>query len=181
MEAGGPFAGGAFGYAKLTPELRGYLPLGRRLVVAAHLRAGRSLGGGAVVPITQRYFAGGASSQRGFAQQHLAPVATAANGHTVPIGGEALLESSVEARLDLFELWGNWVGAVAFLDGADVTLTPAALDPLHLHWATGLGLRYHTLVGPVRMDVGYRLNRRGAGEPDPGQTWAVHLSLGEAF
>jgi outer membrane translocation and assembly module TamA len=70
---------------------------------------------------------------------------------------------------------------VPFLDGADVTLTPGQLDLGDLHWAAGLGLRYDTLVGPIRFDVGYRLNRFGAEEPDPGDRLAFHLSMGQAF
>ena len=73
------------------------------------------------------------------------------------------------------------LGGVAFLDGGDVTERWAALDAGHLHWATGGGLRVATPIGPVALDVGYRLNRFGPGEPYAGHRWAFHLSLGEAF
>ena len=73
------------------------------------------------------------------------------------------------------------LGGVLFLDGADVTETAAELSPTHLHWAAGIGLRLHTIVGPVRADFGYRLNRTGGMEPDPSTNFAFHLSLGEAF
>jgi outer membrane translocation and assembly module TamA len=52
---------------------------------------------------------------------------------------------------------------------------------MNLHWAAGLGLRLFTIVGAVRADVGYRLNRTGYGEPDPGSHFAFHLSIGEAY
>jgi translocation and assembly module TamA len=181
VQEGGAAAGGHFEYAKVTPELRTYVPVGRSLVMAARAKLGLGFGRGEVVPITERYFAGGASSHRGFAQQRLSPVAMGADGGTVPIGGEALLETSIEGRFDLERLKGNWLQLVLFLDGADVTTERAQLDPLDLHLATGAGLRYQTPVGPLRLDVGYRLNRKGAGEPDPNRAFNFFLGLGEAF
>ena len=71
--------------------------------------------------------------------------------------------------------------AAAFLDGADVTETWGELDATRLHWAAGGGLRLPTPVGAVRFDVGFRLNRTGAGEPRAGDARAYHLSVGEAF
>ena len=58
---------------------------------------------------------------------------------------------------------------------------PEKINLGNLHWAAGLGLRLHTIVGPVRADFGYRLNRTGGMNPDPDSTWAFHFSLGEAF
>ena len=74
------------------------------------------------------------------------------------------------------------MGAAAFLDGGDVTLTTDELDPSHLHWAAGLSLRpYYLPIGPIRLDLAYRLNRTGAGEPLPGERVVFLFSLGEAF
>ncbi len=181
VQEGGAAAGGHFDYVKVTPEARGYVPVGRRVVIAARARLGLGFAqGGGALPITERYFAGGSSSQRGFAQQRLSPVATSADGFSVPIGGEALLETSLEGRFDLAR-WKRNLQLVLFLDGADVTSERAQLDPWHLHWAVGAGLRYQTPVGPLRFDVGYRLNRTGAGEPEPDTRFSFFLGLGEAF
>jgi outer membrane translocation and assembly module TamA len=68
-----------------------------------------------------------------------------------------------------------------FLDGGDVTERPAELDVMNLQWAAGVGLRLVTVVGPVRADIGYRLNRTGPNDPQPGSTYAFHVSIGEAF
>jgi outer membrane translocation and assembly module TamA len=62
-----------------------------------------------------------------------------------------------------------------------VTLTPSGLDLGNLHWAVGGGLRLMTIVGPVRLDIGYRLNRTGAMDPEPGTRYTYHLTIGEAF
>ena len=179
-EEAGAYSGSTFGYMKTVPEARGYLPIGTRLVVAGRGRLGWLPAQDQALPITERFFAGGASSQRGFSQRRLSPRATSA-GRSVPIGGEAIFESSVEARYDMFQLAEQWVAAAVFLDGADVTGDLDALDLANLHWATGAGLRYDSPVGPVRFDIGFRLNRVGPGEPDPGDRFAFHLTLGEAF
>ena len=180
-EEAGVFSGSSFTYLKLTPEVRGYWAPFSRLGLAARLRYGTATS--ADVPLTQRYFSGGSSSHRGFTFRRLSPMSSAAtgNGHRVPIGGNTLLEASAEARLDLFRIFENWFGLAVFLDGGDVTLARSEIDLGHLHWAAGLGLRYDTLVGPLRFDVGYRLNRLGEGEPDPGRRLAFHFSLGQAF
>lgn len=170
------------GYTLLAPELRGYLPLGSRLVLAARLRLTTTLSGR--LPAPKRLFAGGANSQRGFSQRRLSPTADVTNGEnvrTVPIGGQTLLESGVEARLRVVKLFGFWLGLVGFLDGADLVDDLGQLDPVNQHWAAGSGLRYYTPIGAVRLDFGFRLNRRGPSEPQPDDDWAWHLTLGEAF
>jgi outer membrane translocation and assembly module TamA len=87
----------------------------------------------------------------------------------------------VEARIPITTFRTMPVGIVTFLDGGDVTSTPGELDLGNLHWAVGGGLRLITAVGPVRFDVGYRLNRTGGDNPDPNQRFAYHLTIGEAF
>ena len=166
-------------YVKLTPELRAYVAPIHRLVLAGRVRYGSSVG--TSPPITQRFFSGGASNHRGFTYRRLSPMTAMAedDGDRIPIGGATLLETSGEVRLDVFKVYGSWLGVVGFVDAGDVVAEGE--DPTDLHVATGGGLRYDTIVGPVRFDVGYRLNRYGEGEPDPYDRWAFHLSLGEAF
>ena len=178
---GGAYAGGAYDYLQLMPELRGYVPVGRA-VLAARARVGVIRGD--VAP-TERFYAGGASSQRGFPERHLSPTAvgTDADGDpiSVPVGGAGLVETGVELRVP-FVLFGIDMGAAAFLDGGDVTNEPGDLDLGHLHWATGLSLRpYYLPIGPIRLDLAYRLNRTGPGEPLAGERWSLLFSLGEAF
>ena len=176
-EVGQAFGLGA--YSSITPDLRGYVPIfWRRLVLAGRVRFGTAVFAKETLPISRRYFAGGSESQRGFGRRRLAPFLGA---EALPVGGEALFETSVELRLDLFPLFDQWVGIVAFVDGADATARLDELDLLNLHWAVGGGLRYRTPIGPIRIDVGFRLNRRGPGEPDAGKLWSLHFSLGEAF
>ena len=173
-------AGGAYEYFQLVPELRGFVPIGRA-VLAARVRAGSFFGD---VPATERFFSGGGTSHRGFGERKLSPFVQGevdGDHRIVPYGGAALLETGIEARVPITSWRKIGIGAVMFFDGGDVTEEPEQIDPLNLHWAVGAGLRFHTIVGPVRADLGYRLNRYGPMEPAPGSRFAFHLSLGEAF
>ncbi|HUJ60020.1 MAG TPA: BamA/TamA family outer membrane protein [Kofleriaceae bacterium] len=177
---GTPYAGSAYTYQQVTPELRGYVPIGIG-VLAARARYGAIFGD---VPPTERYYAGGAASNRGFAERELSPSVTGpymGSTVTIPYGGGGLIDSSIEARIPFWHVRKMPLAGVVFLDGGDVTDRPGQLDLGHLNWAAGVGLRLITVVGPVRADVGYRLDRTGPEDPEPGSVWAFHISLGEAF
>ncbi len=177
---GGSFALGSYRYEQVTPELRAYVPIGP-VVLAGSARYGAIFG---QVPPTQRFYAGGASSNRGFAERMLSPSVTGpVNGSTitVPYGGAGMLDTSIEARFPLLTIRKMPLHGVTFLDGGDVTETPSGIDLGNLNWAAGVGLRLLTIIGPIRADLGYRLNRTGPMDPAPGSRYAFHLSLGEAF
>jgi outer membrane protein insertion porin family len=185
---GTALAGGAFNYFEAIGDVRGFAPmLLDGAVLAARARYGGIWGD---VPVTERLFSGGAVSQRGFAERQLAPFVhgatfnangTVSGSAYIPYGGAGLFETSVEARVPITTFRTMPVGIVTFLDGADVTETPGQLALGNLNWAIGGGLRLITAVGPVRFDVGYRLNRTGGNNPDPNQHFAYHLTIGEAF
>ncbi|HET6612297.1 MAG TPA: BamA/TamA family outer membrane protein [Kofleriaceae bacterium] len=178
LEEAGAFSGSLFDYVRGHAEARGYVPIGDSAVIAGRVRYARVASG--ELPITQRYFAGGATSHRGFGYRHLAP-SLEKNGESVPFGGPALFLTTLEGRMKIATLFGNDLSAAVFTDGGDVPAAIGKLDLFHLHWAVGGGLRYETPVGPVRVDLGVRINRLGPGEPDPGNRYAFHLSLGQAF
>lgn len=180
ISEGTKYAGGNYDYFQVVPELRGYVPIGRT-VLAARLRSGATFGD--LAP-TERFFSGGASSQRGFSERKLAPSAIGeydGSLRSIPYGGGALLETGLELRVPITKIKDMPFGAVGFLDGGDVTETVDELHPTNLHWAAGLGLRLLTIIGPVRLDVAYRLNRKGGMNPDPDSSFAFHLGVGEAF
>ncbi|HEY4178355.1 MAG TPA: BamA/TamA family outer membrane protein [Kofleriaceae bacterium] len=173
---GGAYAGGSYNYYSVVPELRGYVPLGP-VVIAARARTGGIFGD---IPPTERFFSGGSSTQRGFSERKLAPSAVGM-GQSIPYGGGGLVETGLEARIPITTVRKMPVGAVTFLDGGDVTETYSDLNYGNLHWAAGVGLRVKTIIGPARLDVGWRLNRTGGMNPDPESKWAFHLGIGEAF
>ena len=173
---GTPYAGGKLDYVQLTPELRAYVPLPRNIVLAARARVGAILGD---VPVTERYYAGGANSHRGFAERHLAPSAAGTDGQVL-IGGAGSIETGVELRIPLGDI-GVPYGTELFLDGGDVVRTPKVLDPTNLHWAVGVGLWVKLFGLKLRGDVGFRLNRTGMGEPSAGENFAYHLGVGDTY
>jgi outer membrane protein insertion porin family/translocation and assembly module TamA len=71
----------------------------------------------------------------------------------VPIGGFTLWEFSTELR---FQLSGP-LSAAIFWDMSDVSPHPTDIRLSYLHTSTGLGVRYDTPVGPIRLDIGYRI------------------------
>ena len=173
-------AGGNLNFLEVVPEIRGYYDV-LGTVLAGRVRVGTIAGD---VPVSERFYAGGASSQRGFGERQLAPtVSGVVNGRliAIPFGGSSLIDASIEARRRLGTIKTIGVGGVMFFDAGDVTQTFGELDPFHLHYAAGLGLRLLTIVGAVRFDLGYRLNRTTAEDPEPTGRYAFHLSLGEAF
>jgi translocation and assembly module TamA len=167
QEGGGPLQGD-FDYLRVVPEARGYVTVGedRWLTLAARLQVGTLLpksGNPDDSAVVTRFYAGGPMSMRGFGLRRLSPLllteAPTSPGHTptlytVPIGGNGIIDGSLEARANLTT---NLVLAV-FSDFGTVTrdsLGSGALD--NMQWALGVGLRYLTAVGPIRVDIGYRL------------------------
>jgi outer membrane translocation and assembly module TamA len=183
VQEAGPWAGGKFRYVKVVPEVRGYVPIGPRVTIAGKIRWGAffGLGGPTDAPITERFFAGGATSNRGFPYRMLSPFVTASDGHSVPIGGEALLDSTIEARIDVMKVAQRWLGVTLFFDAGEVTMEQSQLSLSGIDCSVGGGVRYDTIVGAVRLDAGFRLNNTGPMDPDPGHSYAIHLMLGEAF
>jgi outer membrane protein assembly factor BamA len=184
VEEGTTVAGSQMNYIRATPDVRGYVTL-LGTTLAARAMFGVIRGD---IPVTERLFAGGASTQRGFGERRLAPQAVATvdgSEKRTPYGGGAMFAANVELRRHLATFWKDLsLGGVIFLDGADVTETAGDLSLGNLHWALGAGLRIKYVV-PFRLDVGYRLNRIGPNDPDPASgtldRMALQLSVGEAF
>jgi outer membrane protein assembly factor BamA len=193
-EEGGIWTGGAFTYEKLTAEVRGYYSFFGRIVVAARTEFGHLFAQGEVgSPTTRRFYLGGPESHRGFNFNRLSlqiPSGIAGNP-SLPIGGDEMFLTQLEVRVRAVRLYDTWMEVAAFFDAGDVA-APGGQPHDHvnlaaLHMAAGAGLRFKTVVGTIRADVGVRLNRLGDVEadgrpnPDPHQPVAFHLSIGEPF
>ena len=160
--------GAAFGYARTQIDASLYHPFGDRVVLAARTRLGTILGAprDQIAP-SRRFYAGGGASVRGYGFQAIGP----RDANNDPIGGRSLAEFSIEARVRTF---GNF-GVVPFLDAGNISTSP--LPRLTgLRFGTGLGVRYYSNFGPIRLDVGTPIN------PQRGDSRiAVYVSLGQAF
>ena len=162
------FQNKTFGYAKVQVDGSIYQPMGEKLVVAARARFGTILGSTVdqIAP-SRRFYAGGGASVRGYGYQAIGPRFGVDND---PVGGKSLAEFSLEGRVR----FGNF-GVVPFIDAGNISTTflPRFRD---LRIGTGLGLRYYSNFGPIRIDVGTPINPQ-KGDPRV----AVYVSLGQAF
>jgi outer membrane protein insertion porin family len=147
-----------------------YRQISKPFVLAASLRGGAAWGysGTTELPIVERFFLGGRTTVRGYAQDTLGPKGKDGN----PIGGDAFICGNLELRTYL----GKDLGFVLFLDGGNVWRKSNNIDPVNLKYSTGIGFRYYTPVGPISIDYGHKLNRE-KGE-SPGE---IHFSIGQAF
>ena len=159
--------GGKVGYARVQLDASTYRPLGGRVVAAARVRVANIFGAdrNAIAP-SRRYYAGGGGSVRGYGYQRLGPRDAAGD----PLGGRGLIEFALEARVRL-----GAFGIVPFLDGG--ALSTRSLPHVgKWQYGAGLGLRYYSSFGPIRIDVGTPLNRQKGDS-----RIAVTVSLGQAF
>jgi outer membrane protein assembly factor BamA len=143
---------------------------GRSFVFARSVRFGAEVPVGntvnADIPLPERFFAGGGTSLRGFGLNQAGP-RDAATGF--PIGGLSLLVFNQELRFPTkLPFVGNRLGGTLFYDAGNVYTdvnrislawkAPSTTDLNYFSHTVGLGLRYPTPVGPVRVDFGYQLN-----------------------
>ena len=160
--------GSAFGYARLQFDASTYQSVSDRIVMAGRVRLGTIAGAprDAIAP-SRRFYAGGGASVRGYGYQSIGP----RDPNNDPIGGRSLTEFSIEARVKAF---GNF-GVVPFLDGGNIYTSPLPKFT-QFRFGTGIGVRYYSSFGPIRIDVGTPINRQ------PGDSRvAVYVSLGQAF
>jgi len=153
-------------FYRLFGSMARYKDIGRKVVWASSLRAG--LLTSRDIPISERFFAGGDTTLRGFAYNTVGPEDPDTGN---PVGGQGLFLLNTELR---FPIYGALRG-VAFYDTGNVFARPADyLDDLRQ--VGGLGLRFDTPVGPFRLEYGWKLDRK-PGE-SPGQFF---FSIGQAF
>lgn len=119
------------------------------------------------IPANRRFFAGGGGSVRGYRYRSLGP-----QFDGEPIGGRSLLEASVEARIHITDT----IGVVPFLDAGTAFDKSYPDFDSSIKLAAGLGLRYYTGIGPIRVDVAIPINP-GHGDP----SYALYFGIGQAF
>jgi outer membrane protein insertion porin family len=181
-------------YIKTTYAGRLYVPVDRRRyhILALKLQIGYGTlyarGNDTPIPIHRRYYAGGSGSVRGWKTRQLGTM------EDPTVGGNVLLEGNIESRINMLrnlgelpidfrKLWG-----VVFVDYGNVWDRGRQIGFDEIALATGVGLRYDTLIGPIRIDFGWKLYDP---KTDPGNKWlfertffrdiTLHFGIGHAF
>jgi len=180
--------GSNFSFAKFLAQVAHYQNVVGGIVWANSLRVGlEEAYAGSVVPLSQKFFTGGGSTLRGFPLNGAGPQRTIpACGNpadpstcvkiTVPQGGNELLLLNSELRFPLNSV-KQGLGLVTFYDGGNVFPSVGLHDFTALYTnSVGVGLRYATPIGPVRIDLGHNLN------PVPGiKSTQYFITIGQAF
>lgn len=147
---------------------RTYVPLHQSTIFALRTKIGSLLGSDTVnIPPTQRYYAGGGGSARGFGFQEVGPQL-----NNKPLGGRSVIELSAEMRFRFSDEYGG----VLFIDSASLSdeTTP---DFKNVAVGVGAGLRYYSDFGPIRFDVGVPVRNK----ENTSRNVQFYISIGQAF
>ena len=198
--------GSEVGYAKVFGQLAMFHPvrLLRQMVVATRLQLGLAHGferqvtavdevgnprldpdGNPIIevfedlPASQRFFAGGGNTVRGFQLDRLG-VPEILNESGLSNGGNGLVVLNVELRNTIGNLFGRELTGIVFVDAGNVFQRAGDIDLGRLRGTWGVGGRYDSPLGPIRLDIGFKMDRMVfKGERESG--WEYHLSFGQTF
>lgn len=191
LEYAFPLASADASFVKLFAQGAGYLPLGRNGgVLAASLRGGaiEPLAGSATDPARERltasvpsaelFYAGGRTSHRAYSRDELGILGETlaqfegTSGSVFPLGGGGLALVNLEYR---FPIAGAF-GGTLFADGGNVWTSYRDIRPGEMKWGAGLGVRYASPIGPLRFEVGWKLDRQPFEDP-----YVWFFSIGSPF
>ena len=179
LDLANQFAPTVFGsnmeFVQSVMDLRRYHTVGdTKLVVAGRVRFGviQPIQNTTQIPISRLFFSGGANSVRGYQLDYLGP----RNASGDPIGGEAVMEFSIEGRfpLPIYEK----IGGVVFIDAGNVFPRIHNLDLGQLKYSPGFGVRYLSPIGAIGVDIAFPTNRINYQQDSPYQ---IHFTVGYGF
>jgi translocation and assembly module TamA len=159
-------------FLSLRLSERVYHRLGKddRYVLAGRFAVGSIQGASrSNIPLTKRFFAGGADSVRGYQYQLAGPLDDENN----PVGGLSTVQLGAEFRWKFSET----LGIVPFVEAANVYDDAFPDFGGDFFWSAGLGARYYTVAGPLRVDLAFPINGRSGVD----NVFEVYISLGQAF
>ncbi|MFZ0611804.1 MAG: BamA/TamA family outer membrane protein [Desulfobacterales bacterium] len=177
------FLGSELAYYQPAIDARKLLPVFKGIVLAGrvYLETIQGMQGSTFIPAFKRLYLGGSDTVRGYGYQELPPLDR--NGD--PIGGQSAFNASVELRFPIYDA----LSGVTFVDSGLLDLDPFRLEFSDMRYTCGVGLRYDTVIGPIRLDFGYKLNPptgKDIGDfTDPdgivGDRWRFYVNIGQAF
>ena len=158
-------------FSSFEGSVTGYQGVGanNNVVFAGKLAVGSLLGANSIedIPATRRFYAGGGGSVRGYGYQEISPY----NSNGDALGGRSYATASFEARVKITDT----IGIVPFIDMGSVTDTVFP-DFSDLRIGAGVGLRYATPFGPIRLDVAVPLKKY-----NDGTAYGIYAGIGQAF
>ncbi len=164
--------GSQISFIKPSIELKRYESLPGSLILAGRFRFETVKSDDpAEIPIFKRLFLGGSNSVRGYGYQELPPL----DENGTPLGGRTSINANLELRRPLYKK----VSGVIFLDMGLLDKDDFQYDLSDMRYSCGAGIRYNTIIGPIRLDFGYKLNPPDRGPEE--DLWRIHLNIGQAF
>ncbi len=160
--------------ARFYSDLRGYLTVGEseKLTLAGRTLVGSVVGASLTeAPADFLFFSGGGGSVRGQPYQSLG-IDTVEGSETVTTGGTSFVGAQLEARYAV----RDEISLVGFYDFGQVGATATPGEDAEWHAGAGIGLRYNTGIGPIRLDLG-----TPASGDDAGGSLQVYIGIGQAF
>jgi translocation and assembly module TamA len=160
------------GYYSQTVNFCSYLPFGPQdqLILAQKLTVGSILSSSLKdVPVPRRFLGGSEDNLRGYKYLTVSPL----DSDDKPTGGRAAIYYSLEPRVRITES----IGVVPFFDIGNVYKNQFPTFGGKWRKSVGIGLRYYSFLGPLRLDFAFPLDRRSGIDP----AWWVYVSVGETF
>lgn len=193
-EVSGLFGMSTFSFQKFGMDIRKFSPITDKIIFAKRLNlSGIYFSKQDSLPSDIRIYNGGTNSVRGWNRQELGPKRAILNNNGefsryVPIGGRATLSFNTELRFQLNQLVKGF-GVATFLDGGQVWNNFMDIGASPIQFGVGGGLRYQSPIGPVRIDLAYKLNPtnqdlqiyQGQNYGNAWDRWGIHFSIGQAF
>jgi len=156
-------------YLKFFAKYQHFFSVFTRGTISVTSRLG--LGRGRI-PIHERFFAGGSNSFRGVEFDELGPVDP---DSLKPVGGKALVLLNFELCFPILPAFENILGAV-FFDWGNVFSKRRQVSLSAFRQAAGIGIRYRTPLGPVRLELGWNI------DPEPGEKKILgFITIGHVF
>ncbi|RJP85293.1 MAG: hypothetical protein C4518_16880 [Desulfobacteraceae bacterium] len=179
------YLGTEVSYLSPRLEAKAFAPLPWKMVLAGRVdfQTIQKIEGTDYIPISKQFFMGGSKSVRGYGYEKMGVVNT--DDTVIDTSGQSSFLANLELRFPIYEE----LGGVVFLDSGVLSQDTFQADIGNLRYAAGTGLRYYTIIGPVQLDFGYKLNpaKRAINDaPDlvslaNKDRWYLHFNIGQTF